>query len=420
MATQNAKRDNNRVTTLLGVDSVGYTDPTTVAVDPSTHALIVSGGGGGTQYQEGATKSPATGTVAMGRYNLAAPTLTDGQLYGLQLDSSGSLKVAASFSPSGTQDVNLVKVGGTSIALGQTTMSASIPVTFASNQSALPVTLTSTTITGTVAVTQSTSPWIVAGGGTAGSAATGVVTVQGIASMTPVQVSQATASSLNATVVGAGSAGSANAGVVTVQGIASMTPVQVSQATASNLNATVVQGTATNLKAQAENYQGGTAVSSSNPLEVNIRSATAGINVSTNLAQLAGNTISSGVGTTGTGTLRMVQANGTGRTLSSAGGSASSSGNNTLVAAGTNRLKVYAFTLSTTSTSSTTCIFQSGAGGTELWRVVLQAASSTNTGATLSVTPPAFIFATASATLLNLNLSGANTIHWSVAYFDEA
>jgi hypothetical protein len=40
----------------------------------------------------------------------------------------------------------------------------------------------------------------VAGGGTAGSAASGVVTVQGIASMTPVQVSQATASNLNCTV----------------------------------------------------------------------------------------------------------------------------------------------------------------------------------------------------------------------------
>jgi trimeric autotransporter adhesin len=48
-------------------------------------------------------------------------------------------------------------------------------------------------VSGTVAVTQSTSPWIVAGGGTAGTAATGVVTVQGIASMTPLFMSSATA-----------------------------------------------------------------------------------------------------------------------------------------------------------------------------------------------------------------------------------
>ena len=46
-----------------------------------------------------------------------------------------------------------------------------------------------------------------AGGGgcsTAGTATGGVLTVQGVASMTPVQVSQATAASLNATVVGTG------------------------------------------------------------------------------------------------------------------------------------------------------------------------------------------------------------------------
>lgn len=84
---------------------------------------------------------------------------------------------------------------------------------------------------------------VVVGAGTAGSAVGGVVTIQGVSSMTPVQVSQATASNLNATVVGTGSAGTAATGVITIQGIASMTPVQVSQATAANLNATVVQGT---------------------------------------------------------------------------------------------------------------------------------------------------------------------------------
>lgn len=44
------------------------------------------------------------------------------------------------------------------------------------------------TVSGSVGVTQSTSPWVVAGGGTAGAAATGVVTVQGIAAMTPLLV----------------------------------------------------------------------------------------------------------------------------------------------------------------------------------------------------------------------------------------
>lgn len=86
-------------------------------------------------------------------------------------------------------------------------------VQFASAQA---VTLTSTTITGNVSVTQSTSPWIVAGGGTAGSPGTAVLTVQGISGGTTIPVTatiaatqtiavtQATASSLNATVVGTG------------------------------------------------------------------------------------------------------------------------------------------------------------------------------------------------------------------------
>lgn len=130
--------------------------------------------------------------------------------------------------------------------------------------------------------------------------------------------------------------------------------------------------------------------------------------------------VAAGVGATGATVQRVVQANDAGKTLVSAGGSASSSGNNTLVLAGTNKLKVYAFSLSTTSATAVTCIFQSGAGGTELWRVVLQAATSTSTGANLCVTPPAYLFATASATLLNLNLSGAIAVNWSVSYFDEA
>ena len=67
----------------------------------------------------------------------------------------------------------------------------------------------------------------------------------------PVTAAQTTAANLNATVVGSGS-------------------FTAAQATAANLNATVVQGTATNLKTQAENYQGGSAVGSGNPLQVTL------------------------------------------------------------------------------------------------------------------------------------------------------
>lgn len=50
---------------------------------------------------------------------------------------------------------------------------------------------------GSTSVTQGTVPWVVSGQGTAGTAATGVVTVQGIASMTPLLVTPATNSAVN-------------------------------------------------------------------------------------------------------------------------------------------------------------------------------------------------------------------------------
>lgn len=108
------------------------------------------------------------------------------------VSTSNPLPVSAVITPSGTQDVNLTKVGGSAIAIGQALMAASLPVVIASNQSALTVTGSG----GTFPVTQSTSPWIVAGGGTAGTAATGVVTIQGIASMTPILVSLNTTPSI--------------------------------------------------------------------------------------------------------------------------------------------------------------------------------------------------------------------------------
>lgn len=157
----------------------------------------------------------------------------------------------------------------------------------------------------------------------------------------------------------------------------------------------------------------------------------------TSLTQMNGQAIAMGTGVRTAGTQRVtiatddvvpvsqsgswsITANSTPKTILSATGVASSSGNNTLVAAGTNKLKAFAFSLSTTSTTAVICIFQSGAGGTNLWSVELQAITGSNTGANLTVTPPSWIFATASATLLNLNLSAAVSVRWAVSYFDEA
>lgn len=40
MTKQIATRDENRVPSLIGVDSIGFTDSTTVAVDASTHEML--------------------------------------------------------------------------------------------------------------------------------------------------------------------------------------------------------------------------------------------------------------------------------------------------------------------------------------------------------------------------------------------
>lgn len=66
---------------------------------------IASGTNLSSQYGEEATTAPAIGTLALGRYKSSAPTLTDGKMYGLQLDASGNLKVTGSFSATASPTV---------------------------------------------------------------------------------------------------------------------------------------------------------------------------------------------------------------------------------------------------------------------------------------------------------------------------
>jgi len=82
----------------------------------------------------------------------------------------------------------------------------------------LPVDVKNTTLTvtgagGTFPVTQSTSPWVVAGGGTAGAAAAAVLTIQGIAGMTKVLVTPDANSAVNVAQL-AGTATAVNNGTV--------------------------------------------------------------------------------------------------------------------------------------------------------------------------------------------------------------
>ena len=89
------------------------------------------------------------------------------------------------------QSVNMSQINAVTPLMGNgTTGTGSLRVTIASDNTAFAVNATlsaeTTKVIGTV--NQGTSPWIVAGGGTAGTAATGVVTVQGIAGMTKLLV----------------------------------------------------------------------------------------------------------------------------------------------------------------------------------------------------------------------------------------
>lgn len=84
------------------------------------------------------------------------------------------------------------------------------------------------------------------------------------------------------------------------------------------------------------------------------------------------------------------------------------------------KLKVIAFSLITSSTTAVTATFKSGAAGTALWTVPLQALSGTISGVNLAVSMPAHIFETGVNTLLELSLSAAQTVVYSVSYFEEA
>lgn len=110
-----------------------------------------------------------------------------------------------------------------------------------------------------------------------------------------------------------------------------------------------------------------------------------------------------------------------GRTLTGSTGSLTAT-NGVITLTPTNRIKVYAISLTTTSATELICILNSGgvANGLELWRATLMAPAGSNAGLNLAVTPPNFLFASRSGTAVSLSLNTATLIHYSVSYFDEA
>lgn len=138
-----------------------------LALDTSVNGLLLA---------QASTTSGQSGPLVQGAVTTAAPTYTTAKTSPLSLTTAGSLRVDGSgvTQPvSGTITANqggapwsqnLTQVGGSSIALGQALMAASLPVTIASNQSALPVTQSGAWTTGrTWALNSGTDSVTVAG-----------------------------------------------------------------------------------------------------------------------------------------------------------------------------------------------------------------------------------------------------------------
>ena len=110
-------------------------------------------------YAQGSTTSGQNGVLVQGAVTTAAPAYTTGQTSPLSLTTVGNLRVDGS---SVTQPVsgtvtanqgtanatpwneNVAQWGGTATTLGQKTMSASVPVVIASDQSTVPVSFSAT------------------------------------------------------------------------------------------------------------------------------------------------------------------------------------------------------------------------------------------------------------------------------------
>lgn len=225
--------------------------------------------GGGTQYTDGGVPPthPVGNTIEW----------NDGSNW-QTVSTAKPLPVTATFSPSGTQDVNLKQIGGTTTLTGNGVAGAGAQrVTIASDNTAFSVNATlsaeTTKVIGTV--NQGTSPWVVSGTVTTSPPSNASTNIAQINGVTPLMgngvtgtgsqrvtiASDNTAFSVNATlsaettkVIGVTRTADGSGNLLTSttnaldinikSGSIANTTFAATQATASSLNATVVQGIA--------------------------------------------------------------------------------------------------------------------------------------------------------------------------------
>lgn len=244
MANDRARHDINLLPSLIAVSNADGESPVTLWADPATHALVTSGGGGGgsdVQYVEGATNSPATGNLSLGRYVSSPLSLTNGQMAGLQLDSAGNLKVVGSITVGGTTDESSFVAGTSSFNPSGGVFNDSVAALTSGQQGTqrltanrgLHVNLRSVAGTeiGTSANPVRTDP-------------TGSTTQPVSAASLPLPAGASTSAKQPAL----GTAGTASSDVLTIQGIASMTPLKTDgSGTTQPVSGTVTANAGTNL-----------------------------------------------------------------------------------------------------------------------------------------------------------------------------
>lgn len=238
-----ANPDSNRVaqTAKIAVRGSGTTDFYYLEADATTGALPVTLTGSSTVTANQGTQGLSTSPWFMNLRNAggtelgiaATPLRVDPTGTTTQPISAAALPLPAGAATSALQttgNTSLSSIDGKTPSLGQALMAASSPVVIASNQSAVPASQ-SGTWTVQPGNTANTTPWlntINQGGNSATVSAGGALKVDGSAATQPVS-GTVTANQGGApwTVTGTGTAGSAAAGVLTVQGIASMTALKV-------------------------------------------------------------------------------------------------------------------------------------------------------------------------------------------------
>jgi hypothetical protein len=314
-----------------------------IALDSSGNVKIncATGCGGSTTFPYSGTSSGQTATTASvlgagGFYNTALPTISNTQFSPFQVDSSGRLIINCSTGCSGSSTFpygtgaaqtgtansflgtaywdgahvqpGLADTSGRAVTVGAgtagTPVGGVVSVQGVASGTAVPVSgtfwQTTQPVSGTVTANAGTGNFNVIGTGTAGTPATGVVSIQGIASGTTVPVTATQSGTWNIGTIttlpslvagsanighidGQGTAGTPSGGVVTVQGIASGTAQPVSGTVAATQSGTWNINTITTLPALV----GGSAIIG----KVGIDQTTPG---TTNGVALSGNPCSSG------------------------------------------------------------------------------------------------------------------------------